>query len=150
MLFFVQKPSPAFHYLQDKDQFLAQLIKSHCHLPKALCLAIPICKNFSSNTSLCILSEFPFDILTRHFYSYLDWPAIPTSLCSSHPTDSQSSDSNSASSKKPSLATSTCDGHFLPTLIALGIIQLARYLSFLVMHSCISFVGKTFALPTMS
>lgn len=42
------KPSPAFHYLQDKDNFPAQLLKSRYHLPKALCLDISVCRNFSA------------------------------------------------------------------------------------------------------
>lgn len=86
MLSLAPRPSPAFHYLPDKDSFLAQLLKSHYHLPKALCLAISISKNFSSKTSLLILPEFALYILAMYFsYFCLDWPALPTLLCPSHP-----------------------------------------------------------------
>lgn len=140
------RPSPAFHYLPDKDSFLAQLLKSHYHLPKALCLVISISKNFSSKTSLCVLPEFALYVLLL-FLSGLAGSTHSSLSISSH--HSQRSGSNSASSRKPSLATFSCDSHFLFTLIALRIIPSARYLSYPVRYSYISFVAMTFAFTTI-
>lgn len=134
-----------------KTNFLTWLIKSHYHLPKALCLAIPMGKTFSSNISVCAWSEFALYVLNRYFFCiHVDWAALPTSLCTSHPTHSQGSDSNSPLPGSLPLLPPPVTIIFFSTLRArLWFTPLARYWSYPVVRSYISFVDVTFALLTI-